>query len=191
MSSLRESRRRRTEQTIRNAAVDLAYEHGLDNVTTEMISDAANISPRTFFNYFAFKEAAFLPPAASLSGEAVDIFIASKDNLIADLVSLFLAQLSEIDFDREHFIKNHEISLKNPKLLALKLSVFDGFEEEMTTILTKRFGNNHQNVDVKHVAALIMVSVRVGLESWVTSGATLSENVSQRLSALEHIFEDL
>lgn len=190
MSSLRERRRRRTEQTIRNAAVDLAYELGLDNVTIEMISDAADISPRTFFNYFAFKEAAFLPPSASLSGEAVDDFIASKGRLLDDLVTLFIAQLAEIDFDREHFIKNHEISLKNPKLLALKLSVFDGFEEEMTTLLSKRFDENPK-IDVMHIAALVMVSVRVGLETWVASGATLSAHVSERILALDQIFKDL
>ncbi|MFJ4185376.1 TetR family transcriptional regulator [Kitasatospora sp. NPDC089509] len=45
---------------IRGAAVRLALEHGgPDEVTVEQISQAADISPRTFFNYFPTKDAAF------------------------------------------------------------------------------------------------------------------------------------
>lgn len=38
------------------AAVRLALDKGLDAVTVEAISEAADISPRTFFNYFAAKD---------------------------------------------------------------------------------------------------------------------------------------
>ncbi|MEU9124939.1 TetR family transcriptional regulator [Streptomyces sp. NPDC048506] len=44
---------------IRAAAVRLALEHGLEAATVDAISEAADISPRTFFNYFATKDEAF------------------------------------------------------------------------------------------------------------------------------------
>ncbi|MGP6089918.1 TetR/AcrR family transcriptional regulator [Antarctobacter jejuensis] len=43
----------------------MAVRHGLENITTEEISAAAGVSPRTFFNYYTNKEAAAIgaPPA--------------------------------------------------------------------------------------------------------------------------------
>lgn len=46
------------------AAVRIALDNGLDAATVEAISEAADISPRTFFNYFASKdEALVMEPA--------------------------------------------------------------------------------------------------------------------------------
>ncbi|MFC4080640.1 TetR family transcriptional regulator [Amycolatopsis samaneae] len=59
-SEERLERRRVAKRTaIRAVAVRLALEHGPDAVTVEMISTAADISPRTFFNYFRAKDDAF------------------------------------------------------------------------------------------------------------------------------------
>ncbi|MFD9896408.1 TetR family transcriptional regulator [Amycolatopsis sp. NPDC059027] len=54
-----ERRRVAKRAAIRAVAVRLALEHGPDAVTVEMISKAADISPRTFFNYFRAKDDAF------------------------------------------------------------------------------------------------------------------------------------
>ncbi|MEU1385685.1 MULTISPECIES: helix-turn-helix domain-containing protein [unclassified Nonomuraea] len=56
----RERRRAEKRQAIRLAAVRLALDEGLDAVTVEAVSAAADISPRTFFNYFASKEEALV-----------------------------------------------------------------------------------------------------------------------------------
>ncbi len=56
----RERRRIARRVAIRGAAVRLALERGgPDAVTVEEISEAADISPRTFFNYFTTKDQAF------------------------------------------------------------------------------------------------------------------------------------
>jgi AcrR family transcriptional regulator len=48
-------------QRLADSALRLALEHGADSVTVEQISDAADIAPRTFFNYFPSREEALLP----------------------------------------------------------------------------------------------------------------------------------
>ncbi|MFI6923855.1 TetR/AcrR family transcriptional regulator [Nonomuraea spiralis] len=69
----RERRRAEKRQAIRMAAVRLALDHGLDAVTVEAVSAAADISPRTFFNYFASKEDALVMEPVWRPDDIVDL----------------------------------------------------------------------------------------------------------------------
>jgi AcrR family transcriptional regulator len=59
---LRDRKKRRTRQAIRAAAIDLFTQQGVEATTIEQIASAADISPRTFFNYFESKEQAVSLP---------------------------------------------------------------------------------------------------------------------------------
>jgi AcrR family transcriptional regulator len=56
MSLLRERKRARTRQALVDAAAELFERHGYEKTTIADIAAAADISPRTFFGYFAGKE---------------------------------------------------------------------------------------------------------------------------------------
>ncbi|WP_213816465.1 TetR/AcrR family transcriptional regulator [Glaciihabitans sp. dw_435] len=58
--SRRERLRVQTRQRLQMAAVELVLRDGLDRATINAISDRADVSPRTFFNYFESKEDAIL-----------------------------------------------------------------------------------------------------------------------------------
>ncbi|MEO3787760.1 TetR/AcrR family transcriptional regulator [Actinocorallia sp. B10E7] len=56
--NLRERKKEATRRALSLAAVELALEHGPENVRVEDIAAAAGVSPRTYNNYFPSREAA-------------------------------------------------------------------------------------------------------------------------------------
>lgn len=59
-TGLRERKRLQTRARLEEAAVALVLRDGLENTTVDAISELADVSPRTFFNYFESKDAAIL-----------------------------------------------------------------------------------------------------------------------------------
>jgi AcrR family transcriptional regulator len=55
MTGLRERKKADTRRALSDAALNLAFEHGMENVTREHIASLAGVSLRTFNNYFSGK----------------------------------------------------------------------------------------------------------------------------------------
>ena len=71
-TGLRERKKAETRAALSDAALHLAVERGMDAVTAEEIAAAANVSVRTFHNYFASKDEAILEPFRAVLRQAVD-----------------------------------------------------------------------------------------------------------------------
>lgn len=64
----RETHKRETRRAIHEAALRLTVERGFPETTVADIARAAGVAPRTFFGYFATKEAALYAPLDDLVG---------------------------------------------------------------------------------------------------------------------------
>ncbi|MBG6084809.1 TetR/AcrR family transcriptional regulator [Zhihengliuella flava] len=87
----RERRRQATHTALVDHARRLTAEHGLSGFTVEELAEAADVSRRTFFNYFQTKEDAVLGVGSEDLPLATDsAFVDSADPLPAALKDLFL-----------------------------------------------------------------------------------------------------
>ncbi|MDR1790673.1 MAG: TetR/AcrR family transcriptional regulator [Propionibacteriaceae bacterium] len=75
---LRQRKKRETLVALHEAALSLAMERGLDGVTVQDIATRADVSPRTFFNYFENKDDAVLGISALATAEVLASFAAQE-----------------------------------------------------------------------------------------------------------------
>jgi AcrR family transcriptional regulator len=86
-TGLRERKKAETRAALSQAALRLAIDHGAEAVTADAIARSANVSLRTFHNYFATKDEAFLAPFRLLLEHAADALLARPaDEPILDAI---------------------------------------------------------------------------------------------------------
>src|ERR1044071_5646675 len=98
---LLERKRLATRKAIQVAALELVAEHGLSGVTVDEISRVADISPRTFFNYFPSKEEAVVgdPPRRPSDESAARFVAGGSGDLFADLTDLLVDAWRDASID--------------------------------------------------------------------------------------------
>ncbi|SEH51540.1 DNA-binding transcriptional regulator, AcrR family [Mycolicibacterium rutilum] len=122
---LRDRKKLRTRETIRNEAIRLIERNGYASTTVEQIAEAADISPSTFFRYFPSKEAV-------LMGDELDrVTISALEQQPADLTTLqafrraveaTMVTLSESDWSFER--KRLRLVFSVPELKSAQLDEY-------------------------------------------------------------------
>jgi AcrR family transcriptional regulator len=168
--SLRSRRRRETQREIHLAALRLAREDGFDKVTVEMISAAAGVSPRTFFNYFPTKDAAVAqgPPdlPEELAAEFVAAGSASPNTVLAELTGLLVRHLAERPPLREELLAVFDLSREYPQVLAAMLARFESFQLQVADLVTQRLGEEVDDLAPTLIASVALTAIRQGLDRW-------------------------
>jgi AcrR family transcriptional regulator len=142
---LRERKRIATRKAIQRAVLELALDRGLEHVTVEEISRIADISPRTFFNYFVSKEAAIAGDEPNLLDQvAQEQFVAGGPDgeLIRDLGTLMADVADHASEDRETLVLRKDLHNRYPHLFALRMAGMRAFEDELTGIVARRLAND-------------------------------------------------
>lgn len=190
-AGLRERKRQATRRAIQIATIQLVQERGLDGVTVDEIARVADVSPRTFFNYFSSKDAAIVGDKPLLPGDAeIERFIAADGAMIDDLAELLASAAGTNTQDLELVQLRRELVKSTPQLMAMRMASMRHFEEDLVAIVARRLRRQHPARDEAELLdeARLVTYVTVGgmRAAWVRwadghHGAALSELVRAAL----------
>lgn len=169
-SDLRARRRRATEREIHTATLRLVVEHGLDQVTIDMISAEAGVSRRTFFNYFPSKEAALVGGPRELPADALaEFFVGTSTDpvqVLREVTRLLVREIEQNAPDREDLWRVFALTRDHPTVLALLLANFDAFGREVAAALAHRLGQCPDDELPSLLTAIALSAIRTGLQRW-------------------------
>ena len=138
---LRERKRRATRREIQRAVLTLCAERSIDKVTVEEISRFAEISPRTFFNYFASKDSALVGDELELAcDDDIERFVAGGPgaDVMTDLARLISRSLQNTDGDREIHELRRAVMKDNSYLFTMRMATLRNFEAGLQHIVERR-----------------------------------------------------
>ncbi|MGH3502069.1 MAG: TetR family transcriptional regulator [Nocardioidaceae bacterium] len=172
---LRERKKQATRRAIRRAAVALALEHGTERLTVEAISEAADVSPRTFFNYFSCKEDALVGDSAEGQEDLRQLIMSRpSDEPPMQTVRAVLVEsslLGNAHTQREEVLARQRLVRENPSLLPRQLSKYAAIERTLAEAMAERLDTDPaQDLRPAMLAALGVTVVRVAVQSWTTDG---------------------
>ncbi|GAB7181228.1 TetR family transcriptional regulator [Kitasatospora sp. Ki12] len=168
--SLRERKKLKTRQTIRREAYRLIDEQGYENTTVEQIAAAAEVSPSTFFRYFATKEDLVLSdeydPAiitALLARPAGEPFLTSCRKAMGDLIHQLL------EHEREELFTRMRLVTEVPALRAGVYRSSNNPQQLFLTVLTRRAGVEEPTFEMRLTAAAVAAATTEALLRWAAS----------------------
>ena len=182
-ASLRERKKLATRRSLRRIALDLIAERGFTHVTVEDIAAAADVSPRTFFNYFPSKEAA-------LFGADPDRITALRERIVAEapgepvldaLRTVMVSdartvadELTELGGDPADWLRRMKEARTDPHLRAAHAAQMAMVERAITEALAERLGTDPELDPYPGLLAATAAGVlRASITFWAGTGGSV------------------
>ncbi|MGX9887081.1 TetR/AcrR family transcriptional regulator [Streptomyces sp. NPDC002276] len=172
LTGLRERKKARTRAALASAAMRLALERGVENVTADAIAEAADVSPRTFRNYFSGKEEAIVAELVDGMGHIADGLRARPpgeplwESLRHALTfSAFLPpeQLEQLA------VKVRMVSASR-SLLGSQLAIFERLGELLTEVIAERTGTDASRDLYPRLTGVVAANaLRLAVFMWLES----------------------
>lgn len=167
---LRERKKAATRRALHEAALRLAAEQGPDRVTVEAIADAANVSRRTFSNYFSSKEEALFHGDTARLRRMLDLLHerpAAEPPWTA--LSAAAVQLAEEVYDdsARSWLNRRRRLHGHPGLIAHQVAAYTAIERELAGELAGRVGGAGGALRSRVLAATFLATLRVAVQHWL------------------------
>lgn len=187
----RERKKAETRRALRDAALARALDLGLENLTVTAVTDAVDIAPRTFFNYFACKEDALVTDGAQTAAELREQILARPDDETP--LAALRAALTRTDSmltaeaGREQSLARQRLIQEHPSLLARQLAQFAVMERAFAEALSERLGVDPDgDLRPEMLAAVAIGAFRVAVRHWSADGShPLVTEIERAFDALD------
>ena len=169
---LRERKKRATREALRLAALRLAVKKGWEQVRVEDIAAEAGVSPRTFNNYFASKDEAFLATAYD-RGARMQAALAARpggERLWSAVIEAVVHGFADeaVDLRQARRIR------PTPTLAAEQLKAAAVIEQGLAEGIARRIGADAEHdLYPRLVAAAATSAARVTFAHWLHTNSEL------------------
>lgn len=170
-AGLRERKKAKARRDIGVAALQLAVERGFENVSVQEIADRADVSARTFSNYFANKQEAVCGLAADRAARIGEALVRRPpDESLATAVRA--AILEEYQPDRQlgpGWMRSLVSLTSSAAIRGAYLRTRETMRVSLAEGLAVRAGSDLDEIAVNVAAGAIVVAVDVAIDSWIRS----------------------
>jgi AcrR family transcriptional regulator len=189
-SGLRERKKLATRLALHRAALELVAERGLDTVTVDDIAHRADVSPRTFFNYFSAKDDAVLGLDPAAPQTQADSFLArpAGETPVQALRAVARAQVEAMAEDSELWPLRLQVIEAHPVLIGQLAAGFGASERALAAAVAERTGTSaDDDVYPMLLAAAGAAAMRTAMHRWHASGfrASFPDLVDEAWDVLE------
>lgn len=172
----RERKKAETRRAIRDAALERALELGVEHLTVTEITEAVDISPRTFFNYFGCKEDALVADGTELADQLRERARARPlDEVPLDTLRAVLTESDSMiaaESGREQTLARQRLIQAHPSLAARQLAQFAVIERTFVEVLAERMGvDAGEDLRPAVLAALAQGVLRAAMGRWSADGS--------------------
>jgi AcrR family transcriptional regulator len=186
---LRERKKLATRVALSHAAWSLMVEHGLDAVTPEAIAEAADVSPRTFRNYFASREEAILDELVRRASSLTDGVRArpASEPVWDSLVHVLPTVVAGIVGERRDIVVLMRAIKCDPAMQAQHLVTFERGHQLLVETIAERTGTDaERDLAPRLLAAATAVVLRTSIEMWAEgkTDAALTDLIHESLAQL-------
>ncbi|MCO1594135.1 TetR/AcrR family transcriptional regulator [Micromonospora sp. RHAY321] len=186
-TGLRERKKAATRLALHEAALRLAAQQGIDAVTVEAIADAANVSRRTFSNYFSNKEQALFYGDTMRLHRLMQLI---REQPATEPPWTVLSRAAE-RLTEEMFGGGPELSWLaqrrklrgHPGLAPHQVAAYAAIERELAGELAHRLTGADVALRSRLLAATFLAILRVAVQQWIEHpGDLLLETVRTALA---------
>jgi len=188
--SLRERKKQATREALSHAAWRLMLERGLSAVTPEAVAEAAEVSPRTFRNYFASREEAIIDGLVQRGGGSIPDEIRARpagEPLWDSFMQVLPTAVTQLVGAREDLHLLMQVVNESPAMFAQHLVVFERSHTILTELIAERTGTDiRRDLAPRLLAAAVGMALRTSVEIWAEGDvdATLPDLIRQSLAQL-------
>jgi AcrR family transcriptional regulator len=166
---LRERKKQATRRALELAALQLVDARGLDDVTIDEIAAAADVSPRTFFNYFSSKEEALVGGLSAGAQRFADALLARppEEPPMVAARAVFAARVEHLESHADLYRLRMTVIMRHRELYPRMVGAFGEWERATGDAIARRTGADQLVDPYSHLTAAVIAGImRTSMRRW-------------------------